>query len=56
LLSARELKADIEEANRRMRQEYQEIQEKDRNYLIDSLSTEAKQQMEVLIKKENDKE
>lgn len=51
LLSARELKVEIEGANERMRQEFQEIQGRDRNYLIDALSTEAKQQMEGLIKK-----
>jgi ribosomal protection tetracycline resistance protein len=56
LLSARELKAEIEAANGRMRQEYLEIQERDRNYLIDALPTVAKQQMEILIKEENDSE
>lgn len=55
LLSARELKAEIDGANERMKQEYQGIQGKDRNYLIDALSPEAKQQMEELTKKENDK-
>jgi predicted RNA-binding protein with PIN domain len=54
LLSARELKAEIEEANRRMWQEYQEIKERDRNYLIDALPTVAKQQMKALIIKEKD--
>jgi ribosomal protection tetracycline resistance protein len=55
LLSARELKAVIERANERINREYLEIQGRDRNFLIDGLSTEAKQQMEELIKKENDK-
>ncbi|MBR0599331.1 translation factor GTPase family protein [Sinanaerobacter chloroacetimidivorans] len=55
LLSARELKEEIEEANERIRQEYLEMQGIDRNYLIDALSPEAKQQMEELIRKENDK-
>ncbi|MEL7656102.1 MAG: NYN domain-containing protein, partial [Bacillota bacterium] len=55
LLSARELKAEIEEANERIMQEYQTIQGRDRNYLIDALSPEEKQQMEKLIKKENEK-
>jgi len=55
LLSARELKAEIEGANERVKQEYHEIQGRDRNYLIDALSPELKQQMEELIKKVNDK-
>ncbi|TGE34494.1 TetM/TetW/TetO/TetS family tetracycline resistance ribosomal protection protein [Desulfosporosinus sp. Sb-LF] len=55
LLSARELKAEIEEANKRIYQEYQKIQRRDRNYLMDALSPEAKQQIEEQIKKENDK-
>ncbi|MDF2593726.1 MAG: small GTP-binding protein [Clostridia bacterium] len=53
LLSARELKAEIERANERIQQAYQEIQAADHNYLIDSLSLETKQQIEELIKKEN---
>lgn len=52
LLSARELKVEIEEANRRIMQGYQEIQGKDRNYLIDALPENVKQQIEALIKKE----
>ncbi|HVI41016.1 MAG TPA: NYN domain-containing protein, partial [Anaerovoracaceae bacterium] len=55
LLSARELKVEIEEANERVRQEYPEMQGRDRNYLIDALSPDVKQQMEELIKKVNDK-
>ncbi|KJR47168.1 hypothetical protein UF75_2465 [Desulfosporosinus sp. I2] len=51
LLSARELKVEIEGANERINHEYQEIQGRDRNYLIDALSPEAKQQLEELIKK-----
>jgi ribosomal protection tetracycline resistance protein len=56
LLSARELKAEIEGANERMMQEYQDMQARDRNYLIDALPPEVKQQMEELINKANDKE
>jgi len=56
LLSARELKTEIEEANRRMRQEFLEKKERDRNYLIDALTKETKEQMEVLLKKEDDSE
>ena len=55
LLSARELKVEIEGASERIMQEYQERQRRSRNYLMDAMSPEAKQQMEELIKKENDK-
>jgi small GTP-binding protein len=56
LLSARDLKEDIEEANERIKQEYQEKQGIQRNYLIDTLTPEAKQQMmENLIEKEEEK-
>ncbi|MEA4900284.1 translation factor GTPase family protein [Desulfitobacterium sp.] len=48
LLSARELKIMIDGANERIKQE---IQGKDRNYLIDAVSPEAKQQMEKMSKK-----
>ncbi|WP_407311511.1 NYN domain-containing protein [Desulfosporosinus sp. SB140] len=54
LLSARELKVEIDMANERIKREYHQIQRKDRNYLIDALSPEAKQQVEEMIKKEND--
>lgn len=52
LLSARELKAEIEEANEKIRLEYQELQGKDRNYLIDALSPETKRLLEELIERE----
>lgn len=55
LLSARELKSEIDRVNERIKQEYQEIQGRDRNYLADSLSPEAKQQMKEIAKKDNDK-
>ncbi len=54
LLSARELKADIDMANLNIMQQHQEMQEGSRNYLSNSLSQEAKQQMEKLINEEND--
>jgi small GTP-binding protein len=57
LLSARELKVEIDMANERVKQEYQEKKEnqgRDRNYLGDALSPEAKQQLGELIKKENE--
>lgn len=58
LLSARELKAEIEEANERIRQEYRELQGRSRehNSLKNSLSPEVKRQLEELIQKDNDKE
>ncbi|KJS82355.1 translation factor GTPase family protein [Desulfosporosinus sp. BICA1-9] len=56
LLSARELKVEIDGANERLKQEYQEIQGLDRNYLLDALPTEAKQQMAELIKKRKEDE
>mgnify|MGYP005835278255 CR=1 FL=1 len=54
LLSARELKAEIDRTSERIKQEYQVIQGRDRNYLIDALSPQAKQMIEELTKKEND--
>ncbi|ACL75413.1 translation factor GTPase family protein [Ruminiclostridium cellulolyticum] len=54
LLSARELKIEVEDANKRIKQEFKEIQRKDRNYLIDALPEEAKQQMEEIIKEDKD--
>lgn len=52
LLSARELKEEIETANARMMQAYQEKQVVERNYLIDAVSLEAKQQIEALVKEQ----
>lgn len=54
LLSARELKIDVEEANRRIKEKYQEIQARDRSYLMDALPEEARQQMDILIKDNKD--
>jgi len=54
LLSARELKAEVDRANERIKQEYQETQGKDRNHLINTLSPEAKRQIGKLAKEEND--
>lgn len=48
LFSARELKAEIDEANERIRQVYQKMQGKDRNPLMDALSPEAKQKLEQI--------
>ncbi|MHB8061662.1 MAG: NYN domain-containing protein [Ruminiclostridium sp.] len=55
LLSARELKAEIERTNERMKQEYQEIQGRDRNYIVDALSPDVKQRVEDMFEKENEK-
>jgi ribosomal protection tetracycline resistance protein len=55
LLSARGLKLEIDRANEKIKQEYQEKQGRNRNYLIDALSPEAKHQMNELTKKENNK-
>lgn len=52
LLSARELKEEVESANEKMMQTYQEKQVIERNYLIDILEPEAKQQIEELFKKD----
>ncbi len=49
VLSARELKEEIERANERVIQAFQEKQTTDRHYLKDALSAEAKQQMEELL-------
>ena len=51
LLSARELKVEIEGANERLKQEYQEVKGIDRNYLVDALSPAAKQQMKEIVNK-----
>jgi len=55
LLSARELKAEIDDTNERMKQQHQEIWGRERNYLGDALSHEEKQQVEEMVKKENNK-
>lgn len=53
LLSARELKIEIESANERIKLEYEEMKHKEHNYLIDALSQEAKKKMEEVVKSEN---
>lgn len=52
LLSARELKLEIEDAYKRIKQDHQEVWEKDPNYISDALSQEEKQQVEEMLKKE----
>ncbi len=49
VLSARELKEEIERANDRVIQAFQEKQTADRHYIKDALSAETKQQMEELL-------
>ncbi|WP_027399002.1 translation factor GTPase family protein [Anaerovorax odorimutans] len=51
LLSARELKIEVESANERIQKNHKEEQGKKRNYLMDSLTDEIKKQMEEFIKK-----
>ncbi|MFZ5351826.1 MAG: NYN domain-containing protein [Bacillota bacterium] len=55
VLSARELKEEIERANERVIQAYQEMQAANQNYLEDALSYETKQQMDELFKEEKDR-
>jgi small GTP-binding protein len=55
LLSARELKEEIETAKDRVIQDYQEKQAMDINYLEDALSVESKQQIDELFKEEKKK-
>lgn len=50
LLSARELKIEVESANERLRQDYyMQTQGNDRSTLIDTLSPQAKEQIEKMI-------
>jgi ribosomal protection tetracycline resistance protein len=51
LLSARELKIKMEEANERLMQGYQETKGRSRNYLLDTLTPEVKQQVNEIMKK-----
>lgn len=55
LLSARELKVEIDEMNEKTKKEYEEKQGKGRNYFMNSLSPESKQKMEELMEREDDK-
>ncbi|OLN28244.1 translation factor GTPase family protein [Desulfosporosinus metallidurans] len=54
LLSARELKVEIDGANERIKQEYQGKKGIDRNYLADALSPAAKLQVKEIVNKVND--
>ncbi len=55
LLSARELKEEIERANERVIQAYQEKQAVNFNYLENALSVEIKQQLDELLQEEKGK-
>ncbi|AET69189.1 small GTP-binding protein domain protein [Desulfosporosinus orientis DSM 765] len=55
LLSARDLKVEIDVANERLKKEYQELQGINRNYLADGLSSVVKQQVEKMVRKSNEK-
>jgi predicted RNA-binding protein with PIN domain len=52
LMSARELKAEVDTTIERVRQEHQEMQGSSKSYLGDALPDESKQQMEEMTKKE----
>lgn len=52
LLSARELKEEIESANKKLMEAYQEKQIVERNYLVDALSKETKQQLQGFLNEE----
>ena len=51
LLSARELKVEIDGANERIQQEHQGIRGIVRNHLVDALSPAERQQVEEMVKK-----
>src|SRR5690606_2735314 len=55
LLSARELKDEIEKTNEKLIQEYKEKQVADFNYLKDTLPSTTKEQIDELLKEEKDK-
>lgn len=55
LLSAKDLKTEIIEANKRLQEEYEEKKDIDRNYLMDSLPPKVKKQMENIIKRDGGK-
>ncbi len=49
LLSARELKDEIERANEKIKQEYCKLGEGERNYLIDAISPDMRQQLSDMM-------
>lgn len=55
LLSARELKEEIERANEKIKQEYKEKQEREHNFVLDAMTLETRQQVEEINNKEKTK-
>jgi predicted RNA-binding protein with PIN domain len=55
LLSARELREEIVRANERIMAAYEEMQQKGRSYLLDSLSPEMRKRMEDLLSENESK-
>jgi predicted RNA-binding protein with PIN domain len=55
LLSARELREEIVRANERIMAAYEEMQQKGRSYLLDSLSPEMRKRMEDLLSENENK-
>ncbi|WOO37666.1 translation factor GTPase family protein [Anaerocolumna sp. AGMB13020] len=55
LLSARELREEIVRANERLMVAYEEMQQKGRSYLLDSLSPEMRKRMEDLLSENENK-
>ena len=55
LLSARELKDEIVRANERLMAAYEEMQQKGRSYLLDSLSPEMRKRMDDLLSENENK-
>ncbi len=54
IMSAKDLKIDIENAKERIKQQYEAMQGKNRNYLLDSLSAEEKEKLKELLDKEDE--
>lgn len=56
LLSGRELRDEVIKANERIKKEYQKKQEREHNYMMDTLSKDSKQEVEKLLKEEDSKQ
>ncbi len=55
IMSAKDLKIDIENAKERIKQQYETKQGKNRNYLLDSISAEEKDKLKELLDLEDEK-
>ena len=53
LLSARDLKDEIDRANETIKQTYEAKQGRDRNYLLDALDGETKKKLDEMVKEED---